>query len=174
MAKNHEGSNWIPVGVAVLSIGLFLGWLATREPPRSVEIAEPGDTAAAAAGAADTVSVAAGELEGPGAFDAMVGQTVSMESVNVVSWLNPRLFWIELAGGELYLVKMGDDLLSAGQTAPAPGLVDLVGVVRTKDDAVLDGWMQAGVLESDDQRVQAEFGQTYLEAQQVQAAGAGN
>lgn len=171
MAKN-DGSNWISIAVAMVSVGLFLGWLATREAPQAAIVSEPGDTAAAAADS--VVEVAAGEMEGSGAFDEMVGQSVQMDSVNVVSWLNPRLFWVELAGGELYLVKMGDALLEAGQTAPAPGLVDMTGVVQAKDAAVLDRWMADGILESADERLQAEFGQTYLEAQQVQAAGAGN
>lgn len=175
MAKQN-GSNWISISVALVTVGLFLGWLATREAPQTAVVSEPGDAAGAvdSGGADNAVAVNAGEMEGSGAFDAMVGQTVRMNNVNVVAGLNPRLFWIELAGGELYLVRMGDALIGAGRTAPAPGRVDLVGVVHAKDAGVLDQWMTYGVLESADERLQAEFGQTYLEAQQVQAAGAGN
>lgn len=180
MAKHNDGSNLISITVAVVTVGLFLGWLATREAPQTAVVSEPGDTVAGASSGAgsnvsgDVVTLDPDEMEGSGAFAGLVGQTVAMKSLNVVAGLNDRLFWVQLAAGELFLVQMADALVAAGQTAPTSGRIDVVGVVQTKDAALLDSWMADGTLRSADDRLQAEFGQTYLEAQQVQAAGAGN
>jgi hypothetical protein len=46
----------------------------------------------------------------------------------------------------------------------------MTGVVQEKNDAVLDEWEQSGVLESDDHRLQAEYGSTYLQARRIEPA----
>jgi hypothetical protein len=171
--EKRPGGGWLPVAVALVTVGLFLGWLATRQPEETVAVVEPG----------------AGEaVEGPGTDEAAttvepgvlvqqagqyVGQTVELESVSVMSPLGNQLFWIELPGGMPFLVKLSDDEVQRGARVPQGGRrVHLVGRIMEKNDAVLDGWMESGVLQTEDQRLQAEYGTAYMEARRVQQTGA--
>ncbi|MEX1183110.1 MAG: hypothetical protein WEF86_07725 [Gemmatimonadota bacterium] len=174
MAKNNgSSSSWISASVALVAVGLFMGWLITRQPEDSAIVAEPSDTTQGSAGieTGDATVLAPDAMANSAGLDALSGQRVRLNGLNVIGGLSPQLFWTELSGGDLYLVKLDSAMVAAGTPTPAPGSIDVVGTIRSKDPAVLDAWMESGVLESDDQRMQAEFGLTYLEAQRIQAAG---
>jgi hypothetical protein len=175
MAKNQTpqpkragGSSWISIGVAVLAVGLFLGWLATRRPPEVVTVVEPdaaGDVAPGDMPPATTIDPA--ELLQDRQF---IGQVVELPSVPVSSPLGPQLFWIELPGGTPYLIRLDTTLVARGTQVPAGRRVRLAGQIREKTDAILDEWLETGVLQSEDHRLQAQFGVTYMNAHQVQPA----
>jgi hypothetical protein len=175
MAKNQRGSNFISAGVAIIAVGLFLGWLATREPPQSVAVAEPGDTTDAATlepiDESEVTVLSPDQVSHSARLDDLQGEAVRMNGVNVVGNLGEQMFWIELSSGDLYLVKLADPLVEAGVRPPTSGVVDIVGHIQQKNAARLDIWMQSGVLQSEEDRMQAEFGLTYMEAQRVQPAG---
>jgi hypothetical protein len=165
-SSRKGGTNWLPVGVALVAVAVFLGWLATREPPEAVAVEEPDATETVGADdpAGPPTPVDAGALAGAGAQQ-YVGQYVQVSDVEVMSPLGARLFWVE-AGGTPYLVQVPE-----GGTAPQMGQrLRVTGVVREKDEAVLDQWEQSGVLESADHRLQAEYGTTYLQARRVEPA----
>lgn len=166
-SRKQGGTNIIPVAVALVTVALFIGWLATREAPEPVAVEEP-DTPTDVADADDqgpaTTIEDADILSGAGAQE-YVNRNVQLERTPVITSLGARLVWIELPSGSPYLV-----LLPQGTAAPS-GTVTLTGMIRQKTDAVLDEWEQSGVLESEDHRLQAEYGSTYLEARQVQPAG---
>jgi hypothetical protein len=161
--QNRGGSSWISVAVALVATAGFLGWLATRQPPETVAVDEPGG--GAPADAADTgppaTVVQPDALTGTGPRE-YLGQDVELTSVPVTSPLGSQLFWIELPGGTPYLV-----LLAQGTQPPAGTNVRVVGRVTEKTDALLDEWEQAGVLQSADHRLQAEYGSTFIEARRV-------
>jgi hypothetical protein len=176
MAKNNGGRSFISVGVAILAVGLFLGWLATREPPPSTVVAEPGDTGAVAG---DNTLIdesaarvlAESEMTHSARMDDLTGEVVRINNVPIAARLGDQMFWIELPSGDQYLVKLSNALVASGTQAPSSGRVNIVGRVEAKNEALLNQWMQSGALQTENQRIQAEFGLSYLEAHRVQPAG---
>jgi hypothetical protein len=169
---SRRKAGWIPVAVALVAVGLFLGWLATTRPDEAVVVAEPDagqTTDVDRADDAPATVITPGALVQAGQY---VGQTVEIESVAVIGSLGPSLFWVELPGGTPFLVKVGDAQIERGAQAPQPGRnVHLVGQVLQKTTAVLDGWVDRGVLQTEDHRLQAEYGDAYIEARRIQPAG---
>ncbi|HEX6308946.1 MAG TPA: hypothetical protein VFZ69_12200 [Longimicrobiales bacterium] len=166
------GSSWIPVAVAVVAVAAFMGWLATREPPESVAVREPGDTTADTLGGG---AMGPAEAIDPGVLvqnsSSYVGRVVAIESVPVQDVLGARMFWIELPGGSPYLVRMDQANIAAGAPLPATGsTVRVVGTVRQKDAALIEQWATSDSL-TDDQRMLADFGGTFIEARVVESAG---
>jgi hypothetical protein len=160
------GRRFISVAVALVSVGLFLAWLATRSPQETVAVQEPGAAGPAEpqeTGAPATV-IEPDVLAGAEARN-YLGQAVELRSVPVTSPLGPQLFWIELPNGMPYLIRMAQ-----GTQPPAGTSVRIVGEVHEKDEAVLDEWEQQGVLQSADHRLQAEYGTTYIAARRIQPA----
>jgi hypothetical protein len=172
MPKNRSGSNLISFVVAILAVGLFFGWLVTREPPRAVAVAEPGDTANAPAPIDESQArlLDADAMANTAQLDALQGEAVRMMGVNVAARLGTQMFWAELPAGDVYLVKLADDLVSGGMESPTSGRYDIVGRIQPKDESTLDRWMESGALQTENHRMQAELGATYLEAQRVQPA----
>lgn len=171
--KSRSGQNWLPIGIAIITVGLFLGWLATREPDTAVAVTEPGeptaDTIAGEAPAAPPTAIQPDQLSGAAARD-LIGQNVELSSVPITSTLGPQLFWIELPGGSPFLVKLDEALVGRGTQVQAGRSARIVGRVLNKDEALLEQWQQAGVLRNEGDRMQAEYGTTYIEASQVQPA----
>jgi anti-sigma factor RsiW len=165
-SRKQGGSSFIPLAVALVAVAVFIGWLATREPEQAVAVEEP-DAAADTTGGADEAGppavVDATALSGA-TGQQYVGQYVQLTRVEVMSPLGSRLFWID-AGGQPYLVHFTEG------TVPQSGArVQVTGTVREKSDALLDEWVQSGILESEGHRLQAEFGSTYIQARRVQPA----
>jgi hypothetical protein len=156
-SRKNGGSNFMPLAVALVAVAVFIGWLATREPEQAVAVQEPD----ADQGGPATV-VEATTLSGAG--QQYIGQNVQLTGVEVMSPLGSRLFWID-AGGQPYLVHFEE-----GAMPESGARVQITGTVREKNEAVLDEWEQAGVLESEGHRLQAEFGSTYIQARRVQPA----
>jgi hypothetical protein len=167
--RARGGSSWISVGVAILAVGLFLGWLATTKPPEVATVAEPGATGQEGQ-EGDAVAATSIEPDALAQDRQLIGEMVELRSVSVSSPLGPQLFWIELPGGTPYLVKLDSTLVARATQVPAGRRVYIVGQVLEKTDAVVDEWMESGVLQSEDHRLQALFGSTYIEARTVRPA----
>ncbi|HSJ09937.1 MAG TPA: hypothetical protein VK928_08480 [Longimicrobiales bacterium] len=173
MANQAKGvSSFISVGVAIVAVVLFLGWLATRERPAEVAVEEPDSAAAPAAPAGGPATVVEADSLTRSAFvRSMMGQDVELRGMPVSTAMGGNFFWIDLPNGQPFLVKLDSAMIAAGQTAPGSGAVNITGRITAKDAALLDQWRQAGVLESDDHKMQAEFGSSFIEARLVQPAG---
>lgn len=169
------GSSWISVVVAVVATAAFLGWLATRERPEPVAVVEPGDTADAQAAAPDAPAtvVSPDSMTNTAFVRRMVGQNIELESVPVSMAMGSQFFWVDMPNGQSFLVRMDSAQVASGAQPPQSGNVHLVGTLTAKDNALLDAWRQNGILESDDHRMQAEFGSSYIQARRVEPA-AGN
>jgi hypothetical protein len=168
--KRRGGTNFVPVAVALVAVFLFLGWLATRKPEQAVVVAEPGaDAPEQVDESGPAVAITPADLNQPAQY---VGEVVELERVSVMSPLGSNLFWVELPGGSPYLVQLDSAQMARGTRVPAAGsAVHVVGRVLSKSDSVLNAWMERGVLQSEGQRSQAEFGSTYIEARRVGPAG---
>jgi hypothetical protein len=171
--KSRGGSSFIPVAIAVVAVAVFIGWLATARPDPGVAVTEP-DAAGAPAGeggetGGQVTVVEPSQLNGAAARE-LIGQDVQLTSVPIVANLGPQLFWIELPGGASFLVKLDEGLVSRGTQVTAGRNARIVGRVMDKTEAVLAEWQQAGVLRNESDRLQAEYGTTYIEARQVQPA----
>lgn len=176
MAKTdtgRRGGGWIPVAVAVVAVMVFFGWIATREPPESVAVVEPGDTAVAdttPAGAPAT-AIEPGDLNQTATARGLIGQNIELTSVAVSDVLGSQMFWIELPGGSPYLVKLDSAMVAGGRALPQAGSkVRVIGRVMEKTPDVLDSWEASGALQTADQRMLAEFGATFIDARRVEPA----
>jgi hypothetical protein len=167
--RRRSGPSWVPVSVAVVTVGLFLGWLVTRQPTESVAVAEPNATNEAPGDdptQAPATTIQASELQ---QSEALVGQVVEVPSIGVIAGLGPQLFWAELPGGSPYLVRIGERLVAQGVGVPT-GRVQLTGQVQAITDSVLNAWVEQGVLQSANDRAQAEYSTTYIDARRIQPA----
>jgi len=100
----------------------------------------------------------------------LIGRDIELQSMPVSMAMGAQFFWVDLPNGAPLLVKLDSSLVAAGQAPPSTGRVSIVGRVTAKDAALLEQWRQSGVLESDDHKMQAEFGGSYIEARRVQPA----
>lgn len=173
MAKNRGGSSFISFGVAIVAVGLFFAWLVTREPSQAVAVAEPNDTVANAGEPIDESQfrmLDESAMANSSLLDALQGEAVRMNNVAVAARLGTQMFWAELPAGDVYLVKLDDALVASGMEPPSSGRYNIVGTILPKNDATLTEWMQTGALQTENHRMQAELGPTYLEAQRVRPA----
>jgi hypothetical protein len=165
------GSNWLAVVVAILAIGLFMGWLMMQRPDESVAIEEPSAVDAPDAADGAFTVVTADELATTARVRELRGQDIRVNDIEVVSVMGDQLFWLQLPNGNPFLAKLDSASVAAGTTAPQPGRYTIVGRVLEKNETTLADWQQAGVLRSDGDRMQAEFGTSYIEARRVRPAG---
>lgn len=174
MAKTDAGGggSWISVTVAFVAVAVFFLWMATREPPEAVAVAEPGDEPA------DTTAQATGTPIEPSALvettsaRGLIGQDIELASVLVSDVLGTEMFWIELPGGAPYLVKMDSAQIASGISLPAQrSNVRVVGRVLEKTPELLDRWTASGAIANPDQRSLAEYGSTFIAARRVEPAG---
>jgi len=149
----------------------LMGWLYMQQ----------GNRAGAAVAEADT-AVAEAEVAGPPPSQVVtsaqfepnvrtyVDQVVELTDARYQAGLSPQTFWIELPTGAPFLVKLDSAMVAAGKAVPTSGSLDIIGTVKRKDNALVGQWLASGVLTNDDQRMQAEFGTTYLDARQIRPA----
>lgn len=156
--------------VAILLVAVFLVWLAMTSEPSVVVAPEEagGDTTELAAANETAAAVAPAEFEGN--QQTFWGQEIQLQNVQVTSTMGPQIVWIELPSGAPFLVKMNESLVQSGRAVTPQSRVTVVGRVLEKTDSVLTAWQQAGTLQNDGHRRQAEFGTTYIEARRIEPA----
>lgn len=167
-------SNILIVGISVLMVVALMAWLFIQQQNRAAATVAAVDSTAAApagevGGAAPTHSVSDTVFEQN--VKTYVGQVVEVKGVKFSSALSPQTFWVELPSGAPFLIKLDSAMVAAGTAPPASGALNIVGTVQNKDAALVSQWVQSGVLQNDDQKMQAEFGTTYIEARQIRPAG---
>ena len=168
-AAAKSGASFLLMVVAILAIAGLMGWLAMQQRERgATAVAEGAGTDSAAVGTltAEVVSDTAFEQN----MRTYRGREIQLPAARFSAGLSPQTFWIELPTGQPFLVKLDSSMVAAGAVPPTGGVLDIVGAVREKDAATLTAWLQQGVLQNEDQRLQAEFGSTYMEARQIRPA----
>ena len=166
------GATYAIVGVSMVLILALMGWLYTQKGT------EPTATMAGADSTAPAPTVAAGpapsQVVNRAQFEAnvksYVDQVVEITDARYQAGLSPQTFWIELPTGAPFLVKLDSAMVASGKAVPTSGTLDIIGTVKQKDNALVGQWVASGVLTNDDQRMQAEFGTTYLDAREIRQA----
>lgn len=148
------------LGAFVLLAG-FLYWLSLTAvptaPPEIVE-EEPEEEMMAAT----MVDPAALETGANG----YVGLTIRLDDMNVASPVGSKAFFVDLPRTP-FLARLGDELLAAGDVAPATGAtVSLVGDVKEMNDSTISAWVDAGDVSGND-RPLVEFATHYIEVLQM-------
>lgn len=150
------------LGAFVLLAG-FMYWLSiTAEPTAPPEIVEEEPVVVEEMMAGSLIEADALETGAAG----FVGQTVRLDGLNVAQAVGGNAFFIDLPRTP-FLVRMGDELIAAGETAPGSGTtVSIVGAVMEMNDSIVSAWAGAGDI-TDNDRPLVEFATHFLEAEQV-------
>lgn len=169
-AGTRSGSSVMLMALAVLLIAGLFGWLLMQRDDRGATTVAEADTLAVE----EEASGPPAEVVTDTAFEQNMrqyrGRDVQLSAVTFSAGLSPQTFWVELPSGQPFLVKLDSTMVARNVAPPSGGRLRITGTVREKDAALVSQWLQQGVLTSDDQRLQAEFGSTYLEARQVRPA----
>lgn len=149
-------------------IGGFLFWLRGQ----AAQEEELQAQAAAERAAQDTVptvdAVSPAEIE----RDATPyeGQEIRLASVEVASLLGEQGFWLDMPGGNPFLVSLTSDLGVTGAEVTPGSPVTVVGTVVAMTDSILTDWVDSGSIAEGD-RIVAEFATHFLQASEVRAGG---
>lgn len=166
----RSGSSFLLMGLAIVLIAGLFGWLAMQSREQGATTVAEGDTTAVPS----EDSGPPAEVVTDTAFEQNMrtyrGRDIQLTGVLYSAGLSPQTFWVELPTGQPFLVKLDSTLVTRRASLPTSGRLNITGAVREKDAALVSQWVQQGVLQNDDQRMQAEFGSTYIEARQVRSA----
>jgi len=167
------GATYVIVGISIVLILALMAWLHVQSGTERIATVAGADSAAAeseVAGPPPSQVVNSTQFEA--SQKTYVDQVVELTDARYQAGLSPQTFWIELPTGAPFLVKLDSAMVAAGKAVPTNGTLDIIGTVKQKDNALVAQWLAAGVLTNDDQRLQAEFGTTYLDARQIRPATA--
>ncbi len=150
--KSRAGAVKLGIPLMILSflaMGGFLYWLSTYEPPEVDEDAEEvaGEDGLNEVRFEDFVTGTEGYM----------GQEITLRFVEVSSTVGDRLFWTMLPGNNPYLMQISEDALADSVEVMGNLVVDITGSVMALSDSTLDVWMEAGILKSEGDRLQALF-----------------
>lgn len=159
---------WLWMILALGTVAAFLVWItAVSEPTPPVSLEEDQDTTEADAADAAVPPLALADLQSnPGQH---TGVEYRIPRAEVVSQLSGQTYWIELPNGNPFLIR-ADSAARGTVTMQAGSAYGLVGQIHLMNDSTLAAWEEAGVLENDDQRLQAEFAEAFMDVRRVRAA----
>ena len=86
-----------------------------------------------------------------------MGQEITLRFVEVSSTVGDRLFWTMFPGNNPYLMHISEEALADSVEVMGNLELDITGSVMALSDSILDVWMEAGVLRSEGDRLQALF-----------------
>jgi hypothetical protein len=161
---SRKSLTWVyMLGAMVLVVG-FMFWLGvTSEPSNLVSVREGEDAAAPADGGA-RVTVTATQLgEDPAQYS---GRNVHVAGIQVAGNIGQRAVWLTLPEDKVFLMVLPQE---AAGTVQYGQTIEVEGRLLPRTDEVLAIWEREGVIQSDGDRMQAEFAQYYIEASRVGA-----
>ena len=103
---------------------------------------------------------------------ARVGQTVTLENVQVASRMGEHAFWIEFPNETPYLVKLEPALTDGGLSVASGERYRITGRVVTMTDSVLAAWQDSGAITDEGQMAEAQFATSFLEVQSAERTAA--
>jgi hypothetical protein len=153
------------MAIAIVLVVGFMYWLAVSSEPSQVAAVREnsGDEAPTiddSPAAVDTDQFAAD----PAAYR---GRNVELQNVTVAAPIGTHAFWIDLPGGQPFLVRMAQSVVAEGRAVRAGETVSISGPVFERTDSVISAWQQEGVITTDGQRMEVEFAQNFIEARRV-------
>jgi|GEM_PF-3165148 len=169
--QKGSGANfaWVWMLLAVLAVGGFLGWLAVNSQAISVAVVEEAEEEPQA----DFSDVEAVELDDlmddPASY---FDQALKLENLEVTSSLGEYAFWALNSQGIPFLVKFSKELVEEGLAVEDGDKITVIGQLQELNDFVLDGWEIDGVLQTEEDRMLAEFATEYFDVVEVEETSA--
>ena len=149
-----------------LAIGGFLYWLSiTAETAEVVAVEEAVEELGG------NVVAFADFSTGTGSY---IGQEITLRGVAVASLLGPHCVWTSLEGGTPYLLHFAESALADSVNVVSGGSLSLIGTVMAMSDSILDAWEAVGAFPQENDRIQAEFAEDFIEVTSVVDAEAGS
>jgi hypothetical protein len=154
--------------LSFLVVAGFLYWLNVTAEPTQVVIQEEEEPTSSGASAILDVEDFLGDAL---TYD---GQLIEVTDARIASRLGPQAFWIGPDDAP-FLVKMGPELVEAGQEIPVEERVSLTGTVHVMTDSIHAAWDAQGAFPSQGDKIVAEFniGSPYLEITDLRVPGGG-
>lgn len=163
MAEVRSSGTWLWAGVAGILVLAFMAWLMMTGEPSVVAEVQEADTAPPAAAVPPAAEVLTAQ-QFEDSLATYAGREVELADVVVASKMGPQIVWVELPSGATFPVKAEP---AAAEAVTPESRVTIMGRVEAKTAALLDAWEEAGVLEGQEQRTQAESGSYYIEASAI-------
>lgn len=152
---------WLWMIFAIALTGGLMVWLAVAsEPSAPVVVKEEDGTAAAGLPTVALADFAANTKQ-------YEGQAIRLAQLRVASRLGRQAFWIQLPNDVPYLIKLDSILVRQGFQVQGGDAVSVTGVVHPMSDSVLTAWQAQGALTTEDQKVEAQFATSFIEASRV-------
>jgi len=98
------------------------------------------------------------------------GREIRLAAIEVASLLGDKGFWLEMPGGNPFLVSLTSEADAAGVEVTPGSPVTVVGTVVAMTDSILNDWVDSGSIGEGD-RIVAEFATHFLAASQVELRG---
>jgi len=98
------------------------------------------------------------------------GREIRLAAIEVASLLGDKGFWLEMPGGNPFLVSLTPEADAAGVEVTPGSPVTVVGTVVAMTDSILNDWVDSGSIGEGD-RIVAEFATHFLAASQVELRG---
>lgn len=153
---------WMAIAI-VLVVGLLFWLAANSEPSQVAAVREDTDAVPTMEDSPATVSVDEFSAN-PTAFR---GRNVQLENVTVAAPIGTHAFWIDLPGGQPFLVRMAPSVVAEGRAVQAGDRLSISGPVFERTDSLISAWQQEGVISTEGQRLEVEFATNYIEARRV-------
>lgn len=158
--------------LAFIVIGGFLYWISGQAAEeRELRMVEEARAAEEAAERADDgiQNVLPEQIQSDAS--PYEGQEIRLTDVEIASLLGTQGFWLEMPGGNPFLVSLSAGVPGADEVEPGMNAM-VVGSVVAMNDSTLNAWVEEGSIGEGD-RVVAEFATHYIEAARVQVSGGG-
>ena len=135
--------------VSFLAMAGFLYWMSRYEAP----VVDSDEMDTVSADGLNEVAFDDFVLETQG----YMGVEITLREVDVNSTIGDRLFWTMLPGDNPYLMHVSDEALADSVEVLGGLRVDITGTVMTLSDSLLGVWMEANVLRSVGDSLQALY-----------------
>jgi hypothetical protein len=162
---SQRSLTWVwMLGSVVLVLG-FLVWLGvTSEPSNLVAVREAAEEEVDDSAPAEAVTGEQLQTDAAG----LRGRMIRVAGMEVAGTIGQRAAWLQLPNGNPFLVVLPPE---AAGTLQYGQRVTVEGVVRERTDEALAQWESEGIVQSDGDRMQAEFASDYIEVRRVTQAG---
>lgn len=169
-AAAKSGMSFLLMAAAILLIAGLMGWLAMQRQDEGATTVAEADTTAAQVDTGAPPEAVVSDTAFEQNIKSYRGRVIEIASVQFSAGLSPQTFWVDLPTGQPFLVKLDSAMVARGAAVPTSGRLSVIGTVQEKTPELVAQWVQQGVLEDDQQRMQAEFGSSYIEARLVRPA----
>jgi hypothetical protein len=162
--KPGRGLAWLWMILSLVMIAGFMTWLGIKSKPTEVTV-QTGDQGAVENAGVPVIPLDTFSLNP----DQYVGRQIRLQNVQAQSSMGKQAYWLDMPTQVPFLLKADSTLVAGGGFTMESGTrYDVRGRIVAMNDSVLDAWQKSGAIETDGERMQAEFATAFIEASQVQ------